>query len=119
MRKIEERIIKAINHHETVKLSELDRVVYNRMGEPFSEVWLHQTKIAVIFVDRVLINMGRWRNNTTKSRLNAILWEYCATGIYQKDFTWYLTYEPPRYVKDGMLIPRRSKRWDGNTWVIE
>jgi hypothetical protein len=58
--------------------------------------------------------------------LNAILWEYCATGIYQKDFIWYVnghinamfSGKKPVYFEDGMSFPRRSKYYDGDKWVI-
>jgi hypothetical protein len=31
----------------------------------------------------------RYKSQTTKSRLNAILGEFCNTRIYAKDFVWY------------------------------
>jgi hypothetical protein len=130
MRKIEERIIKAINKGETARLSIRDAVETFLPGEKGApeltcRVTLHYTPIAIVYADRVIINTGGWRTNTTKSRLNAILWEYCATHIYQHDFTWYLLGSDDALnradsvdVIDGMSIPRRNKRWNGDAWEV-
>jgi hypothetical protein len=121
MRRIEERIIEAIAVGATARLSERDTVETLLPGEKSTpewtcRVWLHSTCIATIYADRVVVNTGGWRTNTTKSRLNAILWEYCATAIHQKDYTWYVM--GGAHVEDGMSIPRRNKRWNGDIWEI-
>ena len=122
MRKIEERIIEAINNCQYLH-TERDRV-YPQAD--CVEVWLHSTQIASVYPSRVVIRTGGWRTATTKSRLNAILWTYCATGIYQKDFTWYLNGrvdaryagKAPVYVEDGMSIPRKNKSWYRDKLIV-
>jgi hypothetical protein len=117
MRKIEKRIIDTVDEYERVGATTRRDVLSSRdivetcdiNGVIGVAVILYYTTIAKVLPDRVVINTGGWRTNITKSRLNAILWEYCATGIYQKDFTWYLTGGPRiLYVEDGMGIPRRN-----------
>jgi len=58
-----------------------------------SEVRLHGNKIAEVGDDFVRIFDGGWQSNTTKSRLNAIINEFCnafTDGVFQKDFAWYV-----------------------------
>lgn len=55
------------------------------------EVYLHNNLIARVEPDAVTINNCGWRSNTTKSRLNAILHEFCGAGISQTNFEWFLT----------------------------
>lgn len=119
MRKIEKRIIDTVNSGPYPKqLSIRDRVEYDKISGRVL-VYLHSTMIASIASlaqdkPTVIINTGGWRTNTTKSRLNAILREYCNTGIYQRDYTWYLqgsrdalfTGRKNPEVIDGMAIPR-------------
>ncbi len=124
MRKIEEKIIDAINAGETVTLSKRDRIVND--SDVVKYVWLWNTNIARVYPDRIEIDAGGWRTATTKSRLNAILWAYCATGIYRHKGAWFLNgYADTRYagrpvvkVVDGMSIPRKHKRWDGDKWIV-
>ena len=58
-----------------------------------SEVRLHGNLIAKVGDDFVTVFDGGWQSNTTKSRLNAIINEFCCAftdGIFQKDFAWYV-----------------------------
>ena len=58
-----------------------------------STVHLHGNKIAEVGDDFVRIFDGGWLSNTTKSRLNAIINEFCnafTDGVFQKDFAWYI-----------------------------
>lgn len=58
-----------------------------------STVYLHGNKIAEIGDAFVRIFDGGWQSNTTKSRLNAIINEFCnafTDGVFQKDFAWYI-----------------------------
>ena len=58
-----------------------------------STVHLHGNKIAEVGDDFVRIFGGGWQSNTTKSRLNAIINEFCnafTDGVFQKDFQWYV-----------------------------
>ncbi len=58
-----------------------------------SEVRLHGNKIAEVGDDFVRIFDGGFQSNTTKSRLNAIINEFCnafTDGVFQKDFQWFV-----------------------------
>ena len=53
-----------------------------------STVYLHGNKIAEVVDDFVRVFDGGWQEHTTKSRLNAIINEFCnafTDGIFQKD----------------------------------
>jgi len=61
--------------------------------ENVSTVYLHGNKIAEVGDEFVRIFDGGWQSNTTKSRLNAIINEFCCAftdGVFQKDFQWYI-----------------------------
>jgi len=108
MRKIEKMIIEAIRNDTTGTLSKRDRVESN---DTETRVYLNYTKIASIFHDRIVVNSGGWRTNTTKRRLNAILGAYTDYGIAQRDFAWYLvnvktTADDTVDFVDGMSLPR-------------
>jgi hypothetical protein len=58
-----------------------------------SKVYLHGNLIAKVGDDFVTIFDGGWQSNTTKSRLNAIINEFCCAftdGVFQKDYQWYI-----------------------------
>ncbi len=58
-----------------------------------STVYLHGNKIAEVGDDFVTVFDGGWQSNTTKSRLNAIINEFCCAftdGIFQKDYQWFV-----------------------------
>jgi len=58
-----------------------------------SVVHLHGNKIAEVGDDFVTVYDGGWQSNTTKSRLNAIINEFCCSytdGVFQQQFAWYI-----------------------------
>ena len=58
-----------------------------------SHVFLHGHKIAEVGDDFVKVFDGGWQTTTTKSRLNAIINEFCngmTDGVFQKDFQWFI-----------------------------
>ena len=58
-----------------------------------STVYLHGNKIAEIGDEFVRIFDGGWQSNTTKSRLNAIINEFCdgmTDGVHQSNFAWFI-----------------------------
>ena len=64
-----------------------------------SKVYLHDNHIATVGDDYVEIFDGGYQSNTTKSRLNAIINEFCeptTDGVFQKNYAWY--------VKDNNII---------------
>ena len=89
MRKIESNMNAAIKANKN--WSNANTSVITEDG--VSEVRLHGNKIAEVGDDFVRIFDGGYQSNTTKSRLNAIINEFCNSftdGVFQKDFAWYI-----------------------------
>ena len=89
MRKIESNMNAAIKANKN--WSNANTSVTTENG--ISEVRLHGNKIAEVGDDFVRIFDGGFQSNTTKSRLNAIINEFCnafTDGVFQKDFAWYV-----------------------------
>ena len=89
MRKIETQMNAAIKSNANWKLK--NTTVTTTDG--VSEVRLHGNLIAKVGDDFVTVFDGGWQSTTTKSRLNAIIDEFCnafTDGIFQKDFAWYV-----------------------------
>ena len=58
-------------------------------------IYLHGNHIATYNYANKELSLydGGWQSNTTKSRLNAIINEFCnafTDGVFQKDFVWYV-----------------------------
>ena len=89
MRKIESQMNAAIQGN--ANWSKANTTVTTQDG--VSEVRLHGNLIAKVGDDFVTVFDGGWQSNTTKSRLNAIINEFCnafTDGIFQKDFQWFV-----------------------------
>ena len=89
MRKIEALMNAAIKANKDWRLKNTEV----RTEDGISEVRLHGNLIAKIGDDFVQVFDGGWQSVTTKSRLNAIIDEFCCAytdGILQKDFAWYV-----------------------------
>ena len=59
-----------------------------------SIVRLHGNKIAEVTDDSMTIFDGGWQTTTTKSRLNALINEFCnavTDGVFQKNYQWFVT----------------------------
>jgi len=66
-----------------------------------SLVYLHGNHIATVTDNKVRIYDGGWQTNTTKSRLNVIINEFCdgyTCSVYQHKFEWFIT--------DDKLLPQ-------------
>ena len=64
--------------------------VVNIRGNAF--VYLHGNHIATVFADSIQLFDGGWRSNTTKSRLNALCYEFAyGCGVFQKQFEWFIS----------------------------
>ena len=90
MRKIETLMCRAIQANENWKSANTSVITDD---ENVSTVYLHGNKIAEIGDEFVRIFDGGWQSNTTKSRLNAIINEFCCAftdGVFQKDFQWFI-----------------------------
>ena len=87
MRLIEQQMNNAIRCNQN--FSKGNTVVINIGTKSF--VYLHGNHIATVGSDFLQIFDGGWQSNTTKSRLNALCYEF-NTGfkVIQRDWTWYL-----------------------------
>jgi len=97
MRKIEEKMIDAINYRKNWCCD-------NTMVEIFDNeiiVKLHFHPIARINKNSIKLSSFGYETRTTKSRLNAILSHFGKERIYQQDFVWYINNE---LFIDGMSI---------------
>jgi len=89
MRKIESQMNAAIHANKCWKSGNTE--VVTNCG--VSNVYLHDNLIATVDDTSLTVFDGGWRSNTTKSRLNALINEFCNSltdGIFQKDFLWYV-----------------------------
>ena len=89
MRKIEQQMNAAIQGNKNWSSG---NTMVCTCEDNVSKVYLHGNHIATVDEDSVTLYDGGWQSNTTKSRLNAILKEFCIEGecVYQKDFKWYV-----------------------------
>ena len=96
MRVIERQMNQAISTETDWKKDNTE--VINIEGVSF--VYLYSNLIAMIADTRIELFDGGWRTATTKSRLNAILWEHGCPGesIFQKNYQWFVNY-------NGYIIP--------------
>ena len=89
MRKIEAQMTAAIKADKN--WSSGNTQVVTNCG--VSTVYLHGNKIAMVDDTSVTVFDGGWQTVTTKSRLNAIINEFCnalTDGIFQKAGLWYV-----------------------------
>ena len=91
MRKIEQKMIQAIRSRRDwasantrVDVVDGDRVIVRLHGHPIAEL---------IQDDQILwVRDCGYQTTTTKSRLNALLREFCpGCHVYQKHWVWYLS----------------------------
>ena len=85
--------------HNSQNWSNANTSVSFNEEDNISIVRLHGNKIATVGDDYVEIFDGGYQSNTTKSRLNAIINEFCeptTDGVFQKNYAWY--------VKDNNII---------------
>tara|TARA_B100000925_G_scaffold291766_1_gene281303 strand:- start:1312 stop:1632 length:321 start_codon:yes stop_codon:yes gene_type:complete len=91
MRKIESQMNNAIRCNRD--FSNSNTMVTHEDGNAF--VYLHGNHIATVADNGALtIYDGGWQSNTTKSRLNALINEFCngyTDGVFQKNFEWFIS----------------------------
>jgi hypothetical protein len=91
MRKIETQMIQAIQDNKSWQSANTS-VQFIEENET-SKVYLHGNHIATVGDDYVEIFDGGYQSNTTKSRLNAIINEFCnafTDGVFQKNYQWFV-----------------------------
>ena len=91
MRKIEQQMNAALANSKNWQSGNTS-VHFNEENNT-SVVRLHGNKIAVLGDDFLEIFDGGWQTTTTKSRLNAIINEFCngvTDGVFQKNYEWFI-----------------------------
>ena len=91
MRKIETQMNTAIS--SSIDWKSDNTSVYFDVASQTSRVFLHGNHIATVGDDYVEIFDGGYQSQTTKSRLNAIINEFCnalTDGIFQKNYQWFV-----------------------------
>ena len=99
MRKIETQMCQAV--HSSNNWQSANTSVSFNEEDNLSVVRLHGNKIAEVGDDFVTVFDGGWQSNTTKSRLNALINEFCnavTDGIFQENYQWF--------VKDSTIIKK-------------
>ena len=103
MRKIEEKIIQALNGGNGVKnLSCRDRVEVDGRTRKY---YLWDSMLFWNDAENIYYFSGRgWSSNTTKSRLDQILGSFFNARIYQKNWGWFLNWKGKKYPVDSDSI---------------
>ena len=89
MRKIEENMIVAVKRNKNWSSG---NTMVKTDDNNESRVFLHGNHIATVTEDDVILFDGGWQSVTTKSRLNALCYEFChmGEGVFQKNYKWYV-----------------------------
>ena len=110
MRQIEKQMNFALSNKGNFSSS--NTTVSFHSSENLSEVRLHGNLIAWLdhTTQTLALSSAGWHTNTTKSRLNALLYEF-NTGIrvFQKNFDWFVTdFTGKKKVSfyDGILVTK-------------
>jgi len=91
MRKIETQMNQAITNNRNWQSANTSVQFIEENAT--SKVYLHGNHIATVGDDYVEIFDGGYQSNTTKSRLNAIINEFCnafTDGVFQKNYQWFV-----------------------------
>jgi len=110
MRLIERKMIAAIHERKDWKCDNT-RVICTQFVHSDHvidrvSVILHGSTIAIITPTDVDVSDCGYQTPTTKSRLNAILREFCGAGIYQKNHKWFACAEGEK----DWEVPRGSRQ---------
>ena len=92
MRKIETQMNAAISNNQN--WSNANTTVHFNEEENVSVIHLHGNKIAEVRVNNFIrLFDGGYQSNTTKSRLNAILFKHGEKGdkVFAKNFDWFIS----------------------------
>ena len=99
MRKIEIQMNQAVQ--SGTDFSQANTSVSHHEGVAI--VRLHGSKIAEVGDDFITLFDGGYQSTTTKSRLNALMAEFCSPGenVFQKAYQWFIR-------ANGVTIPFES-----------
>ena len=93
MRKIESDMNAAIRNRSDFRSSNttVENAFNTATNQMEAIVKLHGNHIATVTNDTLILFDGGWQSNTTKSRLNALCYEF-ATGykVFQKNWDWFV-----------------------------
>ena len=91
MRKIEQQMNAAISDNKNWQSGNTAVTFDAESG--VSSVYLHGNHIADVGDTFIRLFDGGWQSNTTKSRLNAILFEHGESGdkVFAKNFDWFVS----------------------------
>ena len=91
MRKIERQMNQAIRSGKNFSSS---NTTVKHGWDNEADVYLHGNHIATVKSNSIIIKDGGWQSNTTKSRLNALLYEFSyGMRVFQKNFEWFVGYK--------------------------
>ena len=91
MRKIESQMCAAVQ--KNINWQSANTSVHFDEESGVSVVRLHGNKIAEVTDNDMTIFDGGWQTTTTKSRLNALINEFCngvTDGVFQKNYQWFI-----------------------------
>ena len=91
MRKIEAQMCAAVQSNKDWQSANTS--VHFDPESGVSVVRLHGNKIAEVDDTSMTIFDGGWQTTTTKSRLNALINEFCngvTDGVFQKNYEWFI-----------------------------
>ena len=91
MRKIERQMCAAVQ--KNINWQSANTSVHFDEESGVSVVRLHGNKIAEVDDTSMTIFDGGWQTTTTKSRLNALITEFCngvTDGVFQKNYEWFI-----------------------------
>lgn len=91
MRKIESQMCAAVQ--KNINWQSANTSVHFNEETGTSIVRLHGNKIAEVTDNDMTIFDGGWQTTTTKSRLNALINEFCngvTDGVFQKNYQWFI-----------------------------
>ena len=91
MRKIESQMCAAVQ--KNINWQSANTSVHFNEETGTSIVRLHGNKIAEVSDNDMTIFDGGWQTTTTKSRLNALINEFCngvTDGVFQKNYEWFI-----------------------------
>ena len=91
------------------KLSKRDRVVSDGKGKVRVFLWDSEVASFDAEANEMIVDSCGFRTNTTKSRLNSLLWDWARgnPSIYQKNFTWFVSKRCP------ILLEEKSVEFQG------
>lgn len=110
MRKIERQMIQAIRTRQNFKLANTEVCCQSDPSHAV-KVYLHGSNIATLDDKNGMVwwsDCG-YQTATTKSRLNAILGEFCGHYVYQHKFDWYYFSEALQREKQ---LERGALQWN-------